>query len=99
MRISGPHNHGSVERTSATPLSATGAQPQAAGAGKAGEAHRAHATRESVEVSKTSQKLAMARAPESPDAERIARMRAAIAAGSLSIDSGAIADAMLREER
>lgn len=95
MRISGPHNHGSVERTSATALS--GAQPQTAG--KAGEAHRAHATRESVEVSKTSQKLAMARAPESPDAERIARMRAAIAAGSLSIDSGAIADAMLREER
>jgi flagellar biosynthesis anti-sigma factor FlgM len=50
-------------------------------------------------VSKLSQRLALARAAETPDAERIARLRAALEAGSLSIDSGAIADAMLREER
>jgi flagellar biosynthesis anti-sigma factor FlgM len=96
MRISGQNNHPSVERPQTTAV-----QPQAGGAGKSGDARATHAQGGvgTVEVSKTSQRLAMARAPETPDAERIARMRAAIAAGSLSIDSGAIADAMLREER
>lgn len=94
MRINGQPKHPSVERAHTTPV-------QSDAASKAGKAEhgRAHATRESVEVSKTSQKLAMARAPESPDAERIARLRAAVADGSLSIDSGAIADRMLSEER
>lgn len=90
MRINGTQHPGLIERANEGRT-----RPAEAADGKA----RPPAAREAVEVSKLSQKLALARAPETPDAERIARLRSALEAGTLSIDSGAIADAMLREER
>lgn len=95
MRINSNQNHGHIERSEATKAKGVdGAKTE--GASKV--AHAAKST-EAVAVSKASKALASARAAETPDAERIAKMRAAIADGSLAVDSGAIADAMLREER
>lgn len=70
-------------------------------AGKAGDkkAAHTHGTATSVHVSDTSKKLAAARAPEVPDEARIERLRGLVQSGKLHVDAGAIADAMLREER
>jgi negative regulator of flagellin synthesis FlgM len=97
MRINGPNNLASMDRTQAT-SAVSGAASQAGSPAKAAEA-RPSSSRESVEVSRASQMLASSRAAETPDPERIARLRAALADGSFNVDSKAIADAMLREER
>lgn len=52
-----------------------------------------------VRVSSASKGLAGIKAPETPDAARIERLRGLVESGSLPVDAGAIADAMLREER
>jgi flagellar biosynthesis anti-sigma factor FlgM len=94
MRINGNQNHGHIERTEAA--KAKGVENKSEGASKVA---RGSKSSEAVAVSKASKALASARAPETPDAERVAKLRAAVEAGHLAIDSKAIADAMMREER
>lgn len=70
-------------------------------AGKPAErkAAAAHEGASTVRVSDSSRKLAAARAPEVPDEARIAHLRGLLSSGKLHIDAGAIADAMLRDEK
>lgn len=51
-----------------------------------------------VAMSDTAKAMSEARAPEKPDADRIERLRAAIANGELKIDAQAIAARMMEEE-
>jgi flagellar biosynthesis anti-sigma factor FlgM len=53
---------------------------------------------ERVRLSGQAQALADARAPESVDAQKVARLRDSIQNGSFKIDLDRIVDAMLREE-
>ncbi|MCC6876610.1 MAG: flagellar biosynthesis anti-sigma factor FlgM [Sandaracinaceae bacterium] len=52
-----------------------------------------------VKVSQSARALADLRAPETPDPERIAKLRGQIERGELEIDPEKIAETMLREER
>jgi flagellar biosynthesis anti-sigma factor FlgM len=52
-----------------------------------------------VQVSTVAKVLGEARAPETPDVDRIGRLREQVESGRLTIDAERIADAMLREER
>lgn len=52
-----------------------------------------------VAVSGGAQRLAAARAPETPDAGRIAVLREAIEKGSFEVDPRRIAESMVKEER
>lgn len=90
MRVTGTSPHTQVQR-------AGDGRPKAAEArvtptpGSPGAA--------AVRVSGAGKILAAARAPEVPDPDRIERLRALVESGGLAVDAGAIADAMLREER
>ncbi|MEM9070793.1 MAG: flagellar biosynthesis anti-sigma factor FlgM [Myxococcota bacterium] len=53
---------------------------------------------EKVEVSSVAQELASARGPETPDTDRIERLRAEIENGTFEVDAEAIAEKMLEEE-
>lgn len=53
---------------------------------------------ERVAISGQAKALADARAPETADAERVARLRDALDKGTFKVDLGKIADAMIREE-
>jgi len=53
---------------------------------------------EDVAVSSTAQALGRVRAPESPDLDRIERLKRAIEDGSFRVDAEKIAETMLREE-
>jgi len=53
---------------------------------------------ERVQVSKGARALHHARRPEEPDAERIERLRAAIADGSFEVDADVVAERMIAEE-
>lgn len=69
-----------------------------------GKAHRAEAKSrhkpagERVQVSPEARALSSVRDPEVPDADRIERLKAAIADGTFRIDAERIADAMMHEE-
>lgn len=52
-----------------------------------------------VQLSDVGRQLASVRGPEVHDEARIERLRALVESGKLHVDAGAIADAMLREER
>ena len=54
---------------------------------------------EAVKLSDVGRQLAAARGPEVPDEARIERLRGLVMSGKLPIDTGAITDAILREER
>jgi flagellar biosynthesis anti-sigma factor FlgM len=54
---------------------------------------------EAVKLSSLGRQLAAARGPEVPDEARIERLRGLVMSGKLPIDTGAITDAILREER
>lgn len=56
-------------------------------------------TGETVSVSSEAQALAQARAPETSDMPKVAKLREAIEKGEFQVDPERIADAMLREER
>ena len=51
-----------------------------------------------VQVSDVARALTAARSPETPDSDRIERLRAEIENGTFQIDAEAIAEAMLKEE-
>jgi anti-sigma28 factor (negative regulator of flagellin synthesis) len=55
--------------------------------------------RRAVKLSNLGRQLAAARGPEVPDEARIERLRGLVMSGKLPIDTGAITDAILREER
>ncbi|MFN7696337.1 MAG: flagellar biosynthesis anti-sigma factor FlgM [Deltaproteobacteria bacterium] len=86
------------------PISSRRAEGAAAGQGVRGpgaaEAQRARGVgSEAVKVSDLGRQLAAARGPEVPDEARIERLRGLLGAGRLPVDSGAISDAIMREER
>ncbi|MFO0709155.1 MAG: flagellar biosynthesis anti-sigma factor FlgM [Sandaracinus sp.] len=89
------------------PIASKSAQTAAAGAAARaqGGSHAASARArgtigsEAVKVSDLGRRLAAARGPEVPDEARIERLRGLVQAGKLPIDTGAITDAILREER
>jgi flagellar biosynthesis anti-sigma factor FlgM len=54
---------------------------------------------EQVRLSGQARALAGARAPETPDLEKVARLRDALEKGTFKVDLEKIADAMIREER
>lgn len=81
------------------PIARIATDPAQKGAKQAPAAAPAAQGAASVHVSDVGRKLAAARAPEVPDEARVAHLRGLLASGKLTIDAGAIADAMLREER
>ncbi len=79
---------------------ASGAAVRAQGASHAASTKaRGTIGSEAVKVSDLGRRLAAARGPEVPDEARIERLRGLVQAGKLPIDTGAITDAILREER
>lgn len=87
MKVQGPNRPSHVDPVRGKSTSSV-SEPEKA------TAHRA----ETVSVSSSAKALGEARAPEVPDAARIARLKDAIVGGSFKIDASRIADAMLREE-
>ena len=57
------------------------------------------AAHDAVEVSGAARRLASAKAPETVDEAKVARLRASIAGGTFQPDPERIAEAMLKEER
>ncbi len=55
-------------------------------------------TTEKVHVSDVARELASARGPETPDAERVERLKTSIADRSFEVDANAIAEQMLLED-
>lgn len=53
---------------------------------------------ERVEVSSLSKLLAQVRAPDSPDVEKVERLRESIRAGAFQVDHAEVADTMVQEE-
>lgn len=51
-----------------------------------------------VAVSSQARRLAEARAPEAPDAAKVARLRQSIASGDFTVDADAVAEKMFKEE-
>lgn len=91
MKVQGGNPRTQVERVSTPTVQGRNDGKAAARVERAGG--------EQVRVSDLGKKLAAARSPESPDAERIERLRGLVESGKLTVDPAAIADAMLREER
>lgn len=89
MKISNTHQQQPISRVSTDRASPAGDR-------KAPQVGRAP---DPVKLSSTGRQLASARGPEVPDEARIERLRALVADGKLSIDTAAITDAILREER
>jgi len=53
---------------------------------------------ERVEVSSLSKLLAQVRAPDTPDAEKVERLRESIRAGEFRVDHAQVAETMVQEE-
>ena len=53
---------------------------------------------ERVEVSSLSKMLAQVRAPDSPDVEKVERLRESIRTGEFKVDQDKVADTMVQEE-
>jgi flagellar biosynthesis anti-sigma factor FlgM len=51
-----------------------------------------------VEVSSLSKLLSQVRAPDTPDVEKVERLRESIRAGQFQVDHAKVADTMLQEE-
>jgi len=90
MKIQGPDQPGAPQRARGD------GRPLAKAPAGAGELA---SPEDAVAVSPGAQALAAARAPETPDAARIAALQRAIAEGTFEVDPQRIAEAMLREER
>ncbi|MGF1465930.1 MAG: flagellar biosynthesis anti-sigma factor FlgM [Sandaracinaceae bacterium] len=89
MKVTGSHPYTRVDKPRTDPP----ASPPEGGRRPSGE------DAAEVRISDTAQVLRDVRSPEVPDAERIARLKAAIDNGELEVDAERIADAMLRDER
>ena len=88
MKINGSSGQKPIEG-GARPQKPAPASPQGAGPRSVGE---------QVDLSASSQVAPSAGDVEVPDAERVAKVRAAIEQGAFQIDANAIADRMLAEE-
>lgn len=89
MKINGPDVQARVRYTRSAEETKEVGRARNAGTGEAA----------AVRVSDGARVMGGMRAPESPDMEKVARLRAAIDSGDFKVDPEAIASRMMEEER
>lgn len=97
MKITGNNPYRRADAARSERLRST-PRGEESGSGRASRSGGNQAATE-VRLSGAAQSLQEARAPETPDAEKVERLRSLVEQGQLEIDPTRIADAMLRDER